>query len=112
MRFEWDVAKNQRNLLKHRVRFETAVLAFDDQYALTQRDESAVEEERWITLGLVGPGTVLFIVHTCFDRNGDEGVRIISARNATPRERRTYEEAHQGAKRRHRRHQGHERRRH
>lgn len=30
MRFEWDEAKNQRNLLKHRVRFETAALVFDD----------------------------------------------------------------------------------
>jgi uncharacterized DUF497 family protein len=30
MRFEWDEAKNYRNLIKHRVRFETAVLAFDD----------------------------------------------------------------------------------
>jgi uncharacterized DUF497 family protein len=30
MRFEWDEAKNGRNLLKHDVRFETAVLVFDD----------------------------------------------------------------------------------
>jgi uncharacterized DUF497 family protein len=37
MRFEWDEAKNQRNLLKHGVRFETATLIFDDPYALTQR---------------------------------------------------------------------------
>ncbi len=50
MRFEWDEAKNQQNLLKHRVRFETAALAFDDPYSLTQRDESTGEEERWITL--------------------------------------------------------------
>ncbi|MGB2606568.1 MAG: BrnT family toxin, partial [Candidatus Sulfotelmatobacter sp.] len=39
-------AKNQRNLLKHHLRFETAALAFDDPYALTQRDESSDEEER------------------------------------------------------------------
>ena len=44
MRFEWDETKNVRNLLKHRVRFETAALAFDDPYALTQRDESTSEE--------------------------------------------------------------------
>ena len=45
MRFEWDAAKNQRNLVKHNVRFETAALVFDDPYALTQRDESTREED-------------------------------------------------------------------
>ena len=105
MRFEWDEAKNERNLIKHRVRFETAVLAFDDPYALTQRDESTSNEERWITLGSVSGGIVLFIVHTGFERQGEEAVRIISARAATPRERKRYEEAHQGTKTRHRRHE-------
>ncbi len=66
MRFEWDEAKNQRNLRKHRVRFETAVLAFDDPYALTQRDESSDEEERWITFGTIGQGAIL-VVYTCFE---------------------------------------------
>jgi uncharacterized DUF497 family protein len=112
MRFEWDEAKNERNLLKHDVRFETAALAFDDPYALTQRDESSDEEERWLTLGSVGLGSVLFVVHTCLEQAGEEAVRIISARTATPRERRKYEEAHQGAKTRYRRHRGYERRRH
>ena len=56
MRFEWDEKKNQRNVLKHRVRFETAVLAFDDPYALTLPDESSADEERWImyTISLRG----------------------------------------------------------
>jgi uncharacterized protein len=112
MRFEWDEAKNQRNLLKHHVRFETAFLAFDDAYALTLRDESSDEEERWITLGSVSLGAVFFIVHTCFERDGVEGMRIVSARTATPHERRSYEEAKQGAKTRHRRHLRDERRRH
>ncbi len=110
MRFEWDDVKNQRNVLKHRVSFETAVLVFDDPYSVTQRDESANEEERWITLGLLNPGAVLFVVHTCFEGNNEEVMRIISARAATPRERKNYEEAHQGSKKRHRRNQGHERR--
>jgi len=55
MGFEWDANKNRQNLLKHDVRFETAVLVFDDPYALTQHDESSDEEERWITLGAIGP---------------------------------------------------------
>jgi uncharacterized DUF497 family protein len=112
MRFEWDAAKNQRNLVKHDVRFETAALVFDDPWALTQRDESTREEERWITLGSISLGVVLFVVHTCFEQDGEEIMRIISARAATPRERRGYEEAKQGTKKRHRRHRGHEGRRH
>jgi uncharacterized protein len=112
MRFEWDEAKNQRNLLKHRVRFETAALVFDDPYAITQRDESSDEEERWITFGSLGHGTILVVVHTLFEAEGEDVTRIISARAAESRERRTYEEAHQGAKTRHRRHRGYERRRH
>jgi uncharacterized DUF497 family protein len=39
MRFEWDERKNEKNLRKHDVRFETAVLAFDDPCALTQPDQ-------------------------------------------------------------------------
>jgi uncharacterized DUF497 family protein len=112
MRFEWDEAKNQRNLLKHGIRFETAVLAFHDPHALTQRDEATVEEERWITLGSVGLDAVLFVVHTVREQGETEVIRIISARPATPRERTKYEEAHQRTKTRHRRYQGHETRRH
>jgi uncharacterized DUF497 family protein len=112
MRFEWDEAKNQRNLRKHDVRFETAALAFQDPYVLTQREESIGDEERWITLGAVSQGVVLFIVHTWRERDEEEIFCIISARAATPRERRGYEEAKQGTKTRYRRDRGHERRRH
>jgi uncharacterized DUF497 family protein len=82
MRFEWDDGKNRRNLVKHDVRFETAVLVFDDPYALTQRDESSDDEDRWITIGAIGLGAVLLVVHTCFERDGEEIIRIISARAA------------------------------
>ena len=108
MRFEWDEAKNQRNLAKHKVRFETAVLIFDDANSLTQRDETTDEEERWITLGSIAPAAVLLVVYTCFEHAGEEVIRIISARTATRHERRAYEEAKQGAKKRHRRHRSHE----
>src|ERR1700733_14400457 len=104
MRFEWDEAKNQRNLLKHNVRFETAALVFDDPYALTERDESSKEEERWITFGAINQGPILVVVHTYFEEKGEDVTRIISARAAESRERKTYEEAHQGTKTRHRRH--------
>ena len=51
MRFEWDEHKNRQNFRKHDVRFETAVLVFDDPYAITQRDVTLADEERWITVG-------------------------------------------------------------
>lgn len=55
MRFEYDERKNQLNLRKHRVDFETAEIVFEDPCALTQRDELHGEEERFITLGEVAP---------------------------------------------------------
>ncbi len=101
MYFEWDDRKNRQNLLKHDVRFETAALAFDDPYALTQRDEFTSDEERWITLGSVSRGVVLFVVHTLRQRDEQEVIRIISARPATARERKAYEETYPRAKARH-----------
>ncbi|HYM77852.1 MAG TPA: BrnT family toxin [Candidatus Dormibacteraeota bacterium] len=103
MRFEWDEAKNQLNLRKHDVGFETATLAFDDPYALTERDAFVEDEERWNTLGAIAPGVVLFVVHTWVERDREEVIRIISARLAESHERRNYEEAQQGAKTRYRR---------
>ncbi len=64
MRFEWDEQKNRQNLRKHDVRFETAVLVFNGPHAITQRDYSFEDEERWITVGAIGAGSVLLVVHT------------------------------------------------
>jgi uncharacterized DUF497 family protein len=54
------------------VGFETATLAFEDPYALTQRDESSDAEERWITFGAIGQGAILVVVHTCFEAEGED----------------------------------------
>src|SRR3974377_635092 len=96
MRFEWDEHKNRQNLRKHDVRFETAILVFDDPYALTQRDLTFAGEERRKTVGAVGPGSILLVVHTFCEKQGKEIIRIISARAAESHERRAYEEAQQG----------------
>ncbi len=98
MRFEWDENKNRQNLLKHDVRFEIAKLVFDDLFAVSYIDDASNNEERWITIGAVGPGLVLVVVHTWFDRADEEVIRIISARAATYHEKRTYAEVHQRAK--------------
>jgi uncharacterized DUF497 family protein len=51
MRFEWDEAKNRRNLAKNRISFETAKLVFEDPHALSIQDRAVENEERWQPLG-------------------------------------------------------------
>jgi len=95
--FEWDEEKNRANRLKHDVSFETATLVFDDPYSLTQRDPTS-EEDRLITLGAIGLGAILFVVHVSYENAGrEEVIRIISARPATAREKKSYEEAYKKA---------------
>src|SRR5271169_2630170 len=110
MRFECDERKSKQNLAKHDVDFQTAELVFDDPYAVTIRDFAHDEEEdRYITLGEIGPGAVLFVVHTWFADCDEEVIRLISARAATSKKKRSYEEAHkkpQTPNRRHRREKG------
>ena len=61
MRFEWDEAKNRRNLRKHKISFESAKLVFDDPQALTDRDREVDDEERWQTVGTIG-GSITVVV--------------------------------------------------
>ena len=97
MRVEWDEQKNRQNRRKHDIRFETAELVFDDPFAMTQRDDASEDEERWITVGAIGPGSILLVVHTYYEEHEEEVIRIISARAAESHERSAYEEAHKGA---------------
>lgn len=90
MRFVWDEEKNRRNLSKHKVSFETAALVFDDSHAISQIDRVVDGEERWQTLGFAGGIAILLVAHTYHDENGEETIRIISARKATAGERDLY----------------------
>ena len=92
MRFEWDPNKSRANLRKHRVSFETAVRVFDDPNHLSVQDRFEGDEERWQTIGLIGGIAVLIVAHTVAETSGEDVVRIISARKATPTERRRYHE--------------------
>ena len=85
--FVWDAAKGQSNVSKHRVSFEQAAEAFFDPF-LRVVDASAEEEVRDAVIGMDERWNVLFVVHIELE---GERVRIISARRATPRERRIYE---------------------
>ncbi|HTB57714.1 MAG TPA: BrnT family toxin [Polyangia bacterium] len=87
MWFEWDPAKAERNLAKHGVSFEEAVTAFSDPLSLTVFDpDHSADEDRYVLQGVSGLGRLLVVVHT----TQAERLRIISARLATRRERRSY----------------------
>lgn len=87
MELEWDPRKADRNLRKHGVDFADAGTVLHDDHAITIYDEKS-GEDRFVTVGLDALGRVLVVVYTW----RGERARIISARSATPRERRRYEE--------------------
>ena len=87
--FEWDERKAKANLAKHGVSFEEAATVFGDPLSLTIPDPAHSEvEDRSIVLGQSHQRKLLVVVHT---ERGDN-IRIISARRASRRERRSYEE--------------------
>ena len=91
--FDWDPAKAASNLRKHRVSFELAATVFADRLATSVPDEDqGTFEERRITMGVAEDGRLLVVSHTFAEEDeGETLVRIISARRATPNERRQYE---------------------
>jgi uncharacterized DUF497 family protein len=87
--FEWDREKAAANVAKHGVEFEEAVSVFQDPLARVFPDpDHSASESRAILMGHSEPGRLLLVSFT--DRRGR--IRIISARVATRRERRAYEE--------------------
>lgn len=91
--FEWDPDKAARNLRKHGVSFELAATVFLDPLSLSMEDDEHGFGERWITMGLSRENQLLVVIHTFEEEAGNRAnVRIISARNATRRERRLYED--------------------
>lgn len=89
MEFEWDPEKATLNLSDHKVTFEEAATAFGDPLSLTYPDpDHSFDEYRFITIGSSISGQLLLVSHT--DRGAV--IRIISAREATKRERKYYEE--------------------
>jgi len=93
MRFEWDEAKNRSNRQKHGIAFDLAIEVFGDPFCMTIPDADLEIEQRLWTIGRISDLTVIVVVHTLHDDQGEEIVRVISARKATPRERGAYEEA-------------------
>jgi uncharacterized DUF497 family protein len=89
MEFEWDESKAAANLSKHSVSFEEAKTVFDNVLAVIFDDEAhSVGEKREIIIGYSRNNRLLLISFT----ERPYAIRIISARLATPRERKDYEQ--------------------
>jgi len=87
MIYEWDEAKNRKNITKHGLSFEDADHVFSGPCVSFIDDRFDYGEERIITLGLLA-GRVVIIAHT----PRDDGTRIISMRKANRREQQIYQE--------------------
>ena len=82
---EWDANKNRINIQKHGISFETAALVFADEERIEYFDKlHSQDKERYVILGCVHG--ILYVVYTM----RDECARLISARMATPFERKIY----------------------
>ena len=87
LKFVWNVSKAAANAHKHGVAIDEAATVFADPLSITIEDrEHSFDELRLVTMGASSSGRILVVVHA--DR-GDE-MRIISARSATAREKRSY----------------------
>jgi len=89
LQFEWDPKKAQANLAKHEISFEEAITVFADPLARIFNDEDhSGEERREIIIGHSSQQDLLLVSFT----GPDDKIRILSARKATRRERKDYEE--------------------
>ena len=91
MKFEWAENKNRINYAKHGVSFEVACKVFNDPLAAYLFDRIVDGEERWHAVGKIDDIPLLVVVHTYRNKNNEEIIRIISARKASPHERKQYE---------------------
>ena len=93
MKFEWNEEKSILNFQKHGVSFEEAKEVFDDPFHISKLDyRFDYFEERWITIGNTKKNNILVVANMFFDENGEEIIRIISARKANNKERKFYEQ--------------------
>ena len=92
VQFEWHEAKNTANQKKHGgIAFATAARVFDDPHVCFRKDRVVEGEQRWHAIGAVEKA-LLLVVHVYREEkeNGEEIIRILSAREANSRERRVY----------------------
>jgi hypothetical protein len=87
MEFEWDAQKATSNVANHGVTFSEAMTVFGDPLELAIAGPHSEDEFWFLSMGLSATGRLPVVAYT--EREGR--TRIISAREATLRERRQYE---------------------
>jgi len=93
LKFEWSNEKSDLNISKDQISFEEAKEVFFDPMHISKLDHRFdYFEERWITLGTTSKDKILVVANMFFDENGEEIIRIISARRANEKERIFYEQ--------------------
>jgi len=85
-----DESKNRGNRRKHGISFEAAARIFEDPNVVSYPDCVVDGEERWHAIGSAGGIAIVLVVHTSEEQHGEEEIRIVSARKASPRERALY----------------------
>jgi len=90
--FSWDAQKAITNFEKHGISFEEAATIFSDAEGLDWEDLAhATHESRYKRVGISIDTTVILVVYTVRrSKDGKETIRIISARQASRKERKAY----------------------
>ena len=89
--FSWASNKNRENIKKHGLSFQEAVPVFLDPFLIIRHDEahSTMEETRWKGIGVINNELLLVII---FTEEKENVVRLISAREASKKEKEDYRE--------------------
>ena len=87
IRFIWDAAKAEVNRTRHRISFQEASEVFFDPFLVLEPNLKDAREQRQIAIGLTSSWAMLFVVHVELD----DSIRVISARRASPSQRKRYE---------------------
>jgi uncharacterized DUF497 family protein len=84
----WDPNKAEINFKKHGIRFSDAEMVLYDSFAMTLEEHIVANEQRYVTIGTDAVSRIIAVVYSY----RSDTIRLISARKATPRERKQYEE--------------------
>ena len=87
MNVTWDPNKAEINFKKHKIRFSDAEMVLFDPLAMTLKEHAVSTEQRFVTLGSDAVGRIIAVVYSY----RADTIRLISARKATPTERKKYE---------------------
>ena len=87
MRVTWDPNKAEINIEKHKIRFSDAEMVLFDPFAMTLKEHVVEAEQRFVTVGSDAVGRIIVTVYSY----SADTIRLISARKATPKERKQYE---------------------